>query len=239
MTDVRSMSYVAGAIQPRDREALYNDNKSLYSREAALRRRFNSLGYFVGAAGALMGFCGVAAVLVMLPLEKTVPIFYLHDPQTGYIGEGVGARDAPATFSAQDAEHYMAIYLPARAGYAADHDRANYDTVAAMSSAQEWQKFLLERKAPDSPYRTIGASPGQVMISNITFDKPTSHENTWGYPVHYDKRVITDQSAENEVHHCNAIIDFQWHPELQMTQPARLINPAGMQVVSYQPIGCS
>lgn len=236
-SDAPDYAWEASEIAPEEREKLYKLTKSYHRAMRALRGLMYKIYGAFGALGMVAAAAEALAIMMMLPLKQTVPVFYEVDKQTGWIGSAISVHDAPKAFSTRNAEHFLRIYLKSRLGYVAEDDQDDWDIVQTMSAAPEWQKYLAERKADGSPQRTLSAARGQQKITNPLFGTPLYDGGTWSFPAHYGKLLVRNEAVGVE-QQCNAVIDFQWHPEMPMTQLQADINPGGMQVVSLQEIGC-
>jgi type IV secretory pathway component VirB8 len=220
-------------LHPDDREFQYRETLDFAQAERRLRRRVGMAGWIVGGVGATIGLVSVCSLIVILPLKTTEVRFVEVDTSTGWVGEAAGATDAPKMFSEQVAAHFLRAYVDAREGYVPETDQVRWDAVRAMSSTDEFEGYKAWRKTDVAPVKQFNLS-GHVDVFNFNVGKPIKGKNdTFSYVVRFDRREIKGQ-AVGPIKHWTATVDFQWHPEIVMGAQDRLINPAGMQVISYK-----
>ena len=218
------------AIHPDEREHQFKETLSFHAKHVDHQRRLGVASLVVGAAGLIVGLAGVGAVIVMLPLKQTVVKFVTVDSSTGWVGEAVGARDAPKMFNERVAHQYLRQYLEAREGYNPIDDQRQWDTVKAMSSADEFENYNAWRKSELAPVKQLGSN-GHVDITNFSFSKPIHEKNdTWSYTVRYQRREVKGQNV-SQFRPWHADIEFQWHPEMTQSEPDSEVNAGGMQVL--------
>ena len=222
--------HFSAAIHPSEREQQFRETLSFHAKHVDHQRRLGVASLVVGAAGLIVGLAGVGAVIVMLPLKQTVVKFVAVDSSTGWVGDAVGARDAPKMFNERVAHQYLRQYLEAREGYNPVDDQRQWDMVKAMSSAVEFENYNAWRKSELAPVKWLGSN-GHVDITNFSFSKPIHEKgDTWSYTVRYQRREVKGQNV-SQFKPWHADIEFQWHPEMTQSEPDSEVNAGGMQVL--------
>jgi type IV secretory pathway component VirB8 len=220
-------------IPPESREALFRQTKSFHALQETMKRRWWAAGWIVGGLGMTIATISTITLMVTLQRWHPTPFFIAVDTSTGWVGEAVGAMDAPKLFSNRIAAQYLRTYVEAREGYLPDRDRAQWETVRAMSSGDEFERYEAWRKSDLAPVKQLGTT-GKVDTFNFVPSSPSRGNNgTLSYIVRFQRREVKGQSI-GPAKQWRAVIDFQWHPEMTMSTPDSQINPAGMQVISYK-----
>ena len=223
----------ARPIHPDDRELQFKEVLSFHASEKVLQRRFNRAGWIVGTIGAALGLAGVGAVVVLLPLKQTTVKWIEVDSSTGWVGEVAGAADAPRMFSERVADHFLRQYVEAREGYVPETDQVRWDTVRAMSAADEMENYKAWRKTELAPVRQL-AMGGHVDVFNFNPDRLLKGANeTYSCTVRFDRRLVKGATI-GRTEHWVATVNFQWHPEMTMNTQDVQVNYAGMQVIAYK-----
>ena len=231
--DAPAFVHHAVPVHPDERERLFKETLSFHAAEKVLQRRFNRAGWIVGSIGALLGLAAVAAVVVLLPLKQTTVKWIEVDSATGWVGEVAGAADAPRLFGERVAGHFLRQYLEAREGYVPETDQLQWDTVRAMSSADEMENYKAWRRTELAPVRQL-AMGGHVDVFNFNPDRLLKGASeTYSCTVRFDRPVIKGASI-GHTEHWVATVDFQWHPEMTMSSQDAQLNYAGMQVIAYK-----
>jgi hypothetical protein len=128
-------------IPPESREALFRQTKSFHALQETMKRRWWAAGWIVGGLGMTIATISTITLMVTLQRWHPTPFFIAVDTSTGWVGEAVGAMDAPKLFSNRVAAQYLRTYVEAREGYLPDRDRAQWETVRAMSSGDEFERI--------------------------------------------------------------------------------------------------
>ena len=221
------------AIVPEAREALFRQTQSFHALEQRMKRRWWAAGWIVGGVAMTIAAISTTTLMVTLHRWHPTPVFVSVDTSTGWVGEAVGALDAPKLFSDRVAAQYLRSYIEAREAYLPDRDQAQWDAVRAMSSGDEFSRYQAWRKSDLAAVKQLGTT-GKVDTFNFVTSSPSRSKNgTLSYIVRFQRREVKGQSI-GPVRQWRAVVDFQWHPEMTMSTPDSQINPAGMQVISYK-----
>src|SRR5215475_12722639 len=120
-------------IAPETREMLFRQTLSFHALERRMRRRWWAAGWVIGGLALSVATMSTAALMLTLHRWHPTPVFIAVDASTGWVGEAVGALDAPKLFSDRVAAQYLRSYIEAREAYLPDRDQAQWEAVRAMS----------------------------------------------------------------------------------------------------------
>ncbi len=205
-----------------------------YRAESALMGRSALVaGWAVGAAGFFALMFSMWEWHNFLPLARTVEKMITVDQTTGIISEPVSLKDAaitmPEAADRENIQRYMEICL----GWVPELDKTYDYRCKLMSRPDQQTRYNAWRKTPDSPINAIGPG-GLVQLENFRFHKEPWVGITRSYRVQYDRHVWKGLQKET-VEGWTAIVDFQWHPELPMTEADRRLNRGGFQAIAFTP----
>jgi hypothetical protein len=102
------------AIAPEAREALFRQTQSFHALEQQMKRRWWAAGWIVGGVAMTVAAISMTTLMVTLHRWHPTPVFVSVDTSTGWVGEAVGALDAPKLFSDRVAAQYLRSYIEAR-----------------------------------------------------------------------------------------------------------------------------
>jgi type IV secretion system protein VirB8 len=208
-------------------EAHYAEVRSYQADRARTARRSNRLAW--GVAGcALLANLGLAwTVATTFPLVRIAPV-YLWVRADGTVDSAVSMSDLPATQSQAVVMAAIWQYVRDREAYSYADAAYRYAVVTAMSSAMVmdgYQKWFLPSN-PESPQLKVGKR-GQVNIEKIgiSFVRPqVALVRYWRtLDMYGEKPVRTSWSAT---------VGFDLIAK--MSASARLTDPGGLKVTSYQ-----
>lgn len=223
----------ARALSKASKEAKYRAVLDLNA-ERVLIGRQNMIGaYAIGAVGILCIIGSAGLVVSVLPLKKTVPIFYAVDRSTGIIDQPVGVIDAPDTFTEAVDQMYLRRYVEAYEGWLLQTDQRSDHLIKIMSTPDQQARYMARRAAPDHPSKLLGKDGVVQVEPHFRFHRhPGGSAHTRSYDVFFE---ITSWRGNQKVatKSYTATVDFQWHPELDMAPDDRSLNPGGMQVIAY------
>ena len=83
------------AIAPEAREALFQQTQSFHALEQRMKRRWWAAGWIVGGVAMTVAAISTTTLMVTLHRWHPTPVFVAVDTSTGWVGEAVGALDAP------------------------------------------------------------------------------------------------------------------------------------------------
>lgn len=220
--------------------------------KAALARRegteqdakaIRNIGLIAGAGGVGVGLLGIAACLVVYlktPLPPP-PGYIMVDRSTGWIDQPVEAKDAPRLFPETVRERAMRDFVVACQSYVPE-TWARIDWHACMIQATpDEQKRLaadMGKNGPSYPPTIFGANGWAMPTAFPSFQlhgaTGTGETQTFSYEVRYVRTEV--ENGRETTARYTAEIAFSFHPELKISNADRLINPSGLQVVSFSTV---
>ena len=219
------------------REQHYAAAQSFAGELAQTGRAYRRTGYVVGIGGAAIGVLGMACAALAF-LQPVPPQHYIEvDSSTGWTGETVGPQDAPKLFNDRVIESALRSYIEDREAFVPETDDLAFHRVAIKSTPDEQTRYALKhdpRRSPDTaPFAVYGRS-GFSRVDNFHMTKRgvDKKTHTFDYVVHFFK-TEAKQGQVSIPKPWTAEMQFQFHPELPMSQPDRLLNETGLQVVAY------
>lgn len=227
---------MSATVLPEQRAALYRQAEDFDTEIGRNAKGIRIGGYVIGAAGTVIGLCGMVAAASLFPLKEVRVEFVPFNTETGLAGVSVLARDAPAKlFSEQQAHADLAKLVTAAETWVSDASDLNFHIAAVMSSKDQQAAFMqrMDKRNPSSP-AALYANKGTVRVENFKFSlmgKAPSGVQIW--QVRYLRTVITGGNAELP-RPWNSTVTFAWHPEILGTDQDRAINLTGFQCVAYE-----
>jgi len=229
-------------------DTLTDDGRDLFYKAALDRRasaemdsrKVRQLGLIFGCAGLMMGLVGVvagASVYLKTPVPPP-PGWIFVDKSTGVIDPPVAARDAPRLFPETIRDRALRDFITACESYVPETwARLDFHACMIMATPAEQKRRAddIGRDGSRYPPKTFGPA-GWAMPSafqaftrrDVTGVEPNQ---TFHYQVRYER---TEISAGKETRpRWTADVYFQFHPELKMTDPDRLLNPYGFQAIAF------
>jgi type IV secretory pathway component VirB8 len=224
------------------REAFYTAVKDRQQSALADAERVRRLGTIYGASGlaaAVVMAIGALTVYIKTPVPPP-PGYILVDKTEGLITQPVSAQQAPTIFPEIVRERALRDFVTACETYVPETFlKVEWHNCMIMATPDE-QKIIaadIGPKGPRDPTVLFGG-PGkpQAVVDKFTeFRKlgeaGVNPNQTYHYQVRY-QRVEVANGKETHPHY-TAHIYFQFHPELRASMNDRIINPYGLQVVSF------
>lgn len=121
-------------------------------------RRTAKLGFAVGAIGTLLAAAGVGAVVALSPLKTVVPLVFRVDNATGAVERVYDVQGGTMVASEATTRYFLWQYVRLRQGYSFAEAQANFDAVAAMSTAAVASDYVATFRGtnPTSPQVVLG-----------------------------------------------------------------------------------
>jgi type IV secretion system protein VirB8 len=229
MSDI---AFIPETVPAEMRQTLFAEVISFRAEERRFDRDRRHAGWWIGGIGAAIGVLGMVCAASVLPLKQPPKPIYLEvDRSTGWVGEVAGAADAPKLFTDGLAERALREYIQDRESYVWQTDDQAFHLVALESSPDEQKRYAEDRRQ-HPPSVTFGRD-GYARCDNWHFTRRgNGKDSTIEYEVRFYK-TETKGGAVGLPQPWTALVALQFHPELTMSSQDRLINPAGLQVVSY------
>jgi type IV secretory pathway component VirB8 len=198
---------------------------------AAMRR----LSWFGAGMLALMGVAGLAAgVAVLLSTEPPRHHFSLINPVTGEVSPAMPAVDAPRHFTTDTEKEYVRRFVETCAGYVHDLRARMYARCTGLMTPAMQAKYRdgFTSTNPNSPQNTYGAAATLIPEGLRLHERPGGGRvKSW--LVRYKQAEYRNGRKVREVP-WSTTIDFEWRPDLRMTEEQRAWNTAGMRVSHFE-----
>lgn len=219
-------------------EAVLTRQQGVLTDAAAVRR----VGLLYGTAGLTVGVLGVLAALTVYVKTPVPPLpgYILVNSTDGTITQPVSAVRAPAIFPEVTKEVALRAFVTACESYVPETFLLiDWHACMIMATPDE-QKIIASDIGPKGQRdpAAIFTGPGkpQATITKFTEFRKTGEagvppNQTYHYQVRYERLEVINGKERRP--HYTAQVYFQFHPELRETQNDRLLNPYGLQVVSF------
>jgi type IV secretory pathway component VirB8 len=225
------------------REAFYK--AALERRESAERdtRMMGRYGLIFGAGCLVMGIIGMASGLVayMKTPVPAPPGYIMMDRSTGWIDQPIAAKDAPRLFSETVRERAMRDFIVACESYVPQTwTKLDYHACMIQASPDEQKRRAADigLNGPHYPVSIFGAAGWAMPTDFLSFVKLGAigavPNQTFSYQVRYARTEVTNGRETRPRY--TAMLTFQFHPELKIGNADRLINPSGLQVISFSTV---
>jgi len=205
---------------------------------ADLARRSERRAWWVAFSAVVLALIMAGAIFYMLPLKQRVPFLVMADAATG-VATVARLTDEAKVQSITSSEAInrsnVAHFVLARESYDSVflnlHDWGTVTTMAAPGVAAAYTGLFSEQNT-DNPYQTYGRERAiRVNILSIVL----SGQPYRGATVRFQRSIYNKQTGatvplDNKI----AMLEFTYKPDLHMDEQARLNNPLGFQVTSYQ-----
>jgi type IV secretory pathway component VirB8 len=224
------------------REVFYNATLGRQQSVLEDAARIRRLGTIYGASGlavAVIAVLSATAVYLKTPVPPP-PGYILVDKTEGTISQPVNAVQAPAIFPEVIRERSLRDFVTACESYVPETFlKVDWHNCMIMAVPEE-QKLIAAEIGPkgsrDPSAIFVGPGKPQAIVTKFTEMKKLGEagvnpNQTFHYQVRYE-RIEFSNGKESRPHY-TAQIYFQFHPELKATPNDRLVNPYGLQVVSF------
>lgn len=231
-----SSLFTAKPVLPEQRQALFQQAESFDTELGRNRSAIRLGGYIVGAAGSLIGVCGMVAAACLFPLKTTVVQFVPWNTEVGMAGNSILAKDAPEKlFGEQQAHADLLKFVSAAETWVSDASDINFHVVAVMSSAEQQAAYAdrMSGKNSTSP-RVLYANKATVRVEHFRYSilgKAPRGAQVW--QVRFDRTVVIGGNL-GPAQPWIATVTFAWHPDIVGTEADRAINLTGFQCTSYE-----
>lgn len=239
------MPYEGGAwetevLTDSSREAFFKASLARYEsaeRDSETIRRNSRLTL---AGGIVLGLMGMGYGLVIqfrAPIPEPPQYILVHDAG-GTIDRPLAAIDAPRIFGETVRERALRDFIVACEGYMPETwQRIDFHTcmILATPAEQKRRDADIGRLGPHYPPAVFGANGWAMPTKFLAFVKlgeiGTAPTQTFHYQVRYERTEI--ENGRELRPHYTADITFSFRPDLKISADDRLLNPAGIQVLSF------
>ena len=200
---------------------------ALNSRETSARSR--RLAWTIAGIAAGIAVLETVAFAFLLPLKTVQPVTILVDRQTGFVEAVDPAR--PRTITADDAltQSLLAQYVMAREGFDRTTVAVDYRRVGLWSAGLARTSYLALMPAAN-PASPLNSPAGTVISVNV---KSVSRLSQNSAMVRFDT-VRQDRSGQYQSTQAWLSVIRYRFTDAPMKMEDRLINPLGLQVLSYR-----
>lgn len=232
-TLARFTPWLAKPLAHAAKEEHFRKTLNYHAESVLMGRSALVAGWSVGGVGVALILVSMWGWITFLPLARTTDRIWIADQTTGIIAQPLSLEDAPKSMPAASDRYYIRQYIELCAGWVPELDRRNAYRCKLMSRPDQQERYNAWRKTPDSPMNAIGTS-GHVEQDNFRYHVEPRSGQTLSYRVQYDQSSWKGTQKESTAG-WTATIDFQWHPELPMTDADRQLNPGGFQAIAFTP----
>lgn len=235
MSDVAQ--WTAQPLTAEMREAHYAQTRSYAGEMERSGRAYRRLGFVTGTTGMIIGMLGLACAAVVLARPVQPPRYIEVDSSTGWVGETVGASDAPKLFKDRVVEAALRTYIEDREAFTPESDNLAFHRVAIKSTRAEQLRYAEAhdpRKSPTTAPFAVYGRGGFAQVSDFHFTKRGSDAKTrtLDYVVRF-RKLVSKAGNMLPTAQWTAEASLQFHPELAMDQQDRTLNEPGLLVISY------
>jgi hypothetical protein len=236
-------AWASGGMDDASREAFYKAALDRRERAAKDAKAVRNLGLIVGAGGVLAGLLAIGAACAVY-LKTPVPPppgYILIDSSTGAIEQPLPAKDAPKAFPETVRERAMRNFVVSCQSYIPQTwQKIDWHVCMLMASPDEQKRLASDMglSGPHYPPTEFGATGWAMPTAFPAFQQRgatgTAPNQTFAYEVRYERTEIANGKELRARY--TAQITFSFHPELKMTPADRLLNPSGLQVISFSTV---
>lgn len=182
-----------------------------------------------GLAGGL-AIIATGAVAVLTPLKTTEPFVIRVDQATGAVDvvRALSSEDGPTRYDEAVSKYFLAQYVRTREGYLDPAAEDSFRLVSLLSGPAEQRRWAEHYRGsnPQSPQNLYGPD-GEAVIAIRA--------------IAFISEDVANVRFHRTVRRAQQVVESDWIATLSftytrapMTEPDRLRNPLGFQVVSYR-----
>lgn len=229
-------TWTAEALTDDSREAFYKAALDRYESSAKDADAIRRSGLIYGAVGMAIGLIGMSAGLIVYVKTPVPPPpgYIFVDRSTGVIEPAVTAKDAPAYFPDTVRLRALRDFVVACEGYVPQTwTKVDFHSCMIMATPDEQKRRDADigRLGQHYPPTVFGPGGWAMPTAFPAFTKLGETGHTFHYQVRYERTEVVG-GRETRPHYTADIV-FGFHPEMAISPSDRLINPSGMQVISF------
>ena len=176
----------------------------------------------------ILGF----AIASLAPLKTAVPFLVRVDNSTGYTDIAPQLSDAKESYQDVETKYFLSKYLINYEAYDWQTIQEQADTVKTMSSQKVFSAYDTMSRADSSPLNILKNNYKiKVQINSVILLRKDMAQVRF-------KKMVLDLSGKPapgyRATEWISTISFDWDKDIK-TEKERLVNPLGLQVLSYQP----
>lgn len=230
---LQGAGWTAEPLAPESKADMLRQGASRFDEMQRMGRAYRRTGFLLGISGMLMAAASIATVAALLPLKQTVVRYVTVSEQTGEVAETLGAADAPKLFSDGTARQYLRMFVEVCDGYLFETAATNAHRCALLLAPEQQQRYnaWFTARNPEGPQALFGRS-GSVRPERFRFVKfGDGQGGIQVWQVRYTRVEMRDGNITRRP--WAMTVQFQWRPQLAMTDDDRTLNLAGFQALDY------
>lgn len=193
-------------------------------------KRSNKIAWGVTSVAVLMSLVSVSAVSMLAPLKTVEPFVLRVDENTGVVDIVTTIKNAEETYGEVVDKYWLSEYVKFREGYDWWTVQSGYDATMLLSGVVEQNIVSEFFQSPAAPYKVFKERfRVDIRIISVTWVGTTAQ-------VRFEKTVIPVNASSNQERTSQRLIATIGYQYLNTPQQesARLVNPLGLQVMSYR-----
>ncbi|WP_336222913.1 type IV secretion system protein [Enterobacter kobei] len=211
-----------------------SDSRSFENAILEREQRMKKAGWMVAGVAGFLLTGAIAALIILLPLKKTMVELYTLDRQTGRIERvttvGEDELDASEVLNLSQ----TAAYVKRREGYNYFALQKDYNETQMFNSDAVNKEYLDWFNSPDAP-DALFQQAAHVVTVDVLSNVPSAGTKPDNVEMLRIKRTIRRVKDNSETHDYWTIrMTYRYVPQQKMTASEREVNPFGFMVTSYQ-----
>lgn len=191
--------------------------------------RSKRLAWTVAAVSGALAIASVAAVAMLVPLQRIEPFIVRVDTGNGITEAAQLLSDGPVTMSEAQERYFIAKYVTARESYSRSTVQDNYGVVTTMSTGDVQRAYTgwVSGNNPDSPQNIYGPN-GTIRIEIRSIQLVRDGLASVRFV------QIAEYEGSQRTQHNIATVVYEVLPNERLTWQQRLINPIAFAVTEYR-----
>lgn len=215
---------------PVTRASYYAGSASWAEDSLAGLRASQKVAWRVAIAAGLLAFLLAIAIVIMLPLNKTLPFLVTVDRETGYVQATQTANIANTTARDAATKSALTLYVLARETFDSGDYRNNYQRTLRWSAGRAEAEYRTDwdRNNPNSVHtRYRPTTRVQVTVKNVTILSPNTAM------VRFDTEQTEGPQTGGSRRPWVATLTYNFAPR-PLPGADQYLNPLGFQVTDYR-----
>lgn len=190
--------------------------------------------WFIAFFFGLIAVMAIAAIIIMLPLQRTDIELYTLDKQTGRVEYVTRVKERDLSSETVMSAAFAANYVELREGYNYFSLQNDYDKVKLFSShavKSDYLAWFNSPQAPDVVFNNAAYMATVQIISNV-HAAATNPDRLAQLRIKKTIRDVKSGRETDEFWHIR--LTYRYVPHAELTTSQREVNPLGFIVTSYQ-----
>ncbi len=197
------------------------------------QRHSTRLAWRVAAVCLLIAVLSVAAVVLVLPLEKIHVRVVTVDKLTGETATAVSMSNYAVTPNELNDKYWSKRFLMARERYSYKILQSDYDTVRLLAAQTPWRSYAQLFEGPDSLEKKYGP---EIEIIPVVLSSTISQYGIATIRYELKERDLRNLDAPPKVERRVATLRYHYAPQSKATERELIDNPLGFTVDAYQSV---